>query len=307
MPTNEIIFTNVQSFPLICIHTQSGRDSFTLPAPGKELHCSIQVFPHYIFVHPILLHKLLWSFTWVWLLLIWYCHIFHYMIIFDQVDESTIILTGGTPEGMNAETGVFEYSGLGQSYEVLLINIGRIQAGIDIWFPRTLGWQWGNCRLLSIPDLLTLADNIQWIIPRCLVRCNWMIVLSLLVYAASVASTEFHMRNHITMNNTEVLLGVHLLIYNTLPMFVYAASITYTEFHVCHLKNDLYSFWFWMGMCEFSYQISDVFAFVPTVCKMVWRYCTTMWMSHMPGAYCCWRLWRHLPWQHWGDGLYHHK
>ena len=61
------------------------------------------------------------------------------MIIFDQVDESTIILTGGTPEGMNAETGVFEYSGLGQSYEVLLINIERIRALIDIWFTRTLG------------------------------------------------------------------------------------------------------------------------------------------------------------------------
>ena len=54
------------------------------------------------------------------------------MIIYDQVDESTIILTGGTPEGMNAESGVFEYSGLGQSYEVLLINIERIRAGIDI-------------------------------------------------------------------------------------------------------------------------------------------------------------------------------
>ena len=46
----------------------------------------------------------------------------HYIIIYDQVDESTIILTGGTPEGMRAETGVFEYSGLGQSYEVWLIN-----------------------------------------------------------------------------------------------------------------------------------------------------------------------------------------
>ena len=61
------------------------------------------------------------------------------MIIYDQVDESTIILTGGTPEGMNAESGVFEYSGLGQSYEVLQIDIERIRAGIDIWFPRTLG------------------------------------------------------------------------------------------------------------------------------------------------------------------------
>ena len=61
------------------------------------------------------------------------------MIIYNQVDESTIILTGGTPEGMNAETGVFEYSGLGQSYEVPLINKERIGAGIDIWFPRTLG------------------------------------------------------------------------------------------------------------------------------------------------------------------------
>ena len=61
------------------------------------------------------------------------------MIIYDQVDESTIILTGGTPEGMNAESGVFEYSGLGQSYEVLLINIERIRALIDIWFTRTLG------------------------------------------------------------------------------------------------------------------------------------------------------------------------
>ena len=68
------------------------------------------------------------------------------------------------------------------------------------------------------------------------------VVLSLLVYAASIASTEFHMRNHLTMNNTEVLLGVHLLIYNSLPMLVYAASITYTEFHVCHLKIDLHSF-----------------------------------------------------------------
>ena len=44
----------------------------------------------------------------------------HHIIIYDQVDETTIILTGGTPEGMKAETGVYEYSGLGQSYEVWL-------------------------------------------------------------------------------------------------------------------------------------------------------------------------------------------
>ena len=49
----------------VFINSKSGRDSFTLPAPGKELHCSIQVFPHYTFVHPILLHKLLGSVTWV--------------------------------------------------------------------------------------------------------------------------------------------------------------------------------------------------------------------------------------------------
>ena len=30
-----------------------------------------------------------------------------------QADMSTIILTGGTSEGMNAESEVFEYSGLG--------------------------------------------------------------------------------------------------------------------------------------------------------------------------------------------------
>ena len=30
-----------------------------------------------------------------------------------EVDVSTIVLTGGTHEGMNAESGVFEYSGLG--------------------------------------------------------------------------------------------------------------------------------------------------------------------------------------------------
>ena len=77
--------------------------------------------------------------------------------------------------------------------------------------------------------------------------CTWMKVLSMLVYAASIASTEFHMRNHLTMDDTKVLPGVHLLIYNILPMIVYdsfsdAASITYTEFHVCHLKDDLYSF-----------------------------------------------------------------
>ena len=50
----------------------------------------------------------------------------HHIIIYDQVDETTIILTGGTTEGMKAETGVYEYSGLGQSYEVWLINIENI-------------------------------------------------------------------------------------------------------------------------------------------------------------------------------------
>ena len=33
--------------------------------------------------------------------------------ILCEVDSATIVLTGGTPEGMNAESGVFEYSGLG--------------------------------------------------------------------------------------------------------------------------------------------------------------------------------------------------
>ena len=55
----------------------------------------------------------------------------HYIIIYDQVDESTIILTGGTPEGMKAETGVYEYSGLGQSYEVWLINTERVYLKIN--------------------------------------------------------------------------------------------------------------------------------------------------------------------------------
>jgi len=74
-----------------------GRDSFTLPAPGKELHCSI------------------------------------------QVDETTIILTGGTPEGMKAETGVFEYAGLGQSYEDSGVSMRELPSLIHPRFAHACG------------------------------------------------------------------------------------------------------------------------------------------------------------------------
>ena len=96
-----------------------------MPAPGKELHCSIQVFFHNIVIHPTLLHKHPRD---LGMMLSLY---HHYIIIYDQVDESAIILTGGTPEGMRAETGVYEYSGLGQSYEVWLINTERVYLKIN--------------------------------------------------------------------------------------------------------------------------------------------------------------------------------
>ena len=174
----------------------SGRDSFTLPVPGKELHCSIQVTDTSCYKNltplpsisklpetsrglEIYMINYLWhissSLTTLWpskslvaarVSLMLTCYVFwtrhlDWKFCFQQfpftiwnvynsvlhmycqqlgssycirqpkwllqhffslkmskhpfqADMSTIILTGGTSEGMNAESEVFEYSGLGR-------------------------------------------------------------------------------------------------------------------------------------------------------------------------------------------------